>query len=114
MSSGSDDARQEHKPPMRPVVGLTEGLTKKDLEQLTIEAIRAHRVLRDEAEALHPPYVEDQSATCDTVGSARLAWISAMLKMHAHQAALSTLLDLLGYIPDVPEDRKTPRSIRSA
>lgn len=114
MSAGSEDARCEHKPPLRPVVGLAEGLPKKDLEHITIEAIRTHRRLRDEAEALEAPYVEDPREDDRSVGSARLAWVSAMMNMHAHQALLSTLLDVLGYIPDIPAERPAARRPKSA
>jgi hypothetical protein len=113
MGFGNDDTQYGHKLSLRPVVGLTENLPKKDLERITVEAIRTHRQLRDEAEALESPYVENPRTPSDTVGSARLAWVSAMIRVHAQQAVLSTLLDVLGYIPDVPQERKPPRS-RSA
>jgi hypothetical protein len=113
MGSGSEVARCEHKPPLKPVVGLTENLPKKDLEHLTVEAIKEHRRLRDEAEALDTPYMENSKTTADTVGSARLAWVGAMIRMHAQQTLLSTLLDVLGYVPDIPNERGAQRS-RSA
>jgi len=84
---------------------LAERLPKDDLERITVEAIRTHRRLRDEAEALEDPYVESPQAGENTVSAARLAWVSAMMTMHAQQALLSTLLDVLGYIPNVPSER---------
>ncbi|RVC87134.1 hypothetical protein EN739_34360, partial [Mesorhizobium sp. M2A.F.Ca.ET.017.03.2.1] len=36
---------------LRPVIGLTESLAKRNLEEITIEAIRTHRRLRDAAKA---------------------------------------------------------------
>ena len=99
---------------LRPVVGLTENLPKKDLEYITAEAIRAHRRLRDAAEALHAPYLETPPLKGDTVGSARLAWVGAMIRSHAQQALLSTLLEVLGYVPDVPEERETGQRSISA
>ncbi|MBA8907959.1 transcriptional repressor TraM [Aminobacter ciceronei] len=108
------EARSEPKLLLRPVVGLAEGLPKSDLEHITVEVIRTHRRLRDEAEALEAPYVENPQANDRTVGAARLAWVSAMMALHAHQALLSTLLDVLGYIPDVPAELQTARRSRSA
>lgn len=99
---------------LRPVVGLTENLPKKDLEYITAEAIRAHRRLRDEAEALHAPYLETPPSKGDTVGSARLAWVGAMIRVHAQQALLSTLLEVLGYVPEVPEEQATKHQAKSA
>jgi len=89
---------------------LAESLPKRDLEHITTEAIRTHRRLRDEAAALEASYVEQPRANDGSVGSARLAWASAMMSMHAHQALLSTLLDVLGYIPDVPSEEPRPKS----
>jgi len=95
-----------NKPLLRPVVGLAEKLPRADLEQITIDAIRKHRRLRDRAEALHaeglaPPSVGQRT---DVVGSAKLAYVQAMIEVHGQQAVLSTLLDVLGYTPKVPKD----------
>ncbi|KUM24391.1 hypothetical protein AU467_30495 [Mesorhizobium loti] len=90
---------------LRPVIGLTEGLSKGDLEQITIEAIRTHRRLRDAADTRCEEWRQTLSTEAlDTVGPARIAYVVAMIEMHAQQAALSTLLDLLGHVPSVPAD----------
>lgn len=99
---------------LRPVVGLTENLPKKDLEHIAVEAIKTHRRLRDEAEALHAPYAELPPTGGDTVGSVRLAWVGAMIRMHSQQALLSTLLEVLGYVPEVPGERTTKHRAKSA
>lgn len=104
MDTGKQGAVSGDERLLRPVVGLAESLPKKDLEQITVEAIKRHRQLRDEAEALGAPYIEQPTQKDDTVGAPRLAWVSAMIHMHAHQTLLSTLLDVLGYIPVVPGD----------
>jgi hypothetical protein len=112
MRAGKQSALYEHKLLLRPVVGLAENLPKIDLERITIEAIRTHRRLRDEAEALERSYSEPKSKTADTVGASRLAWVNAMIHMHTQQTLLSTLLDVLGYIPEVPGDEPR-RQLRS-
>lgn len=95
----------EHKVTLRPVVGLTEHLPKRDLEQITIQAIMTHRCLRDTAEAKYEEWRNAPPVSgCDTVGPARIAYVSAMIAMHAQQTVLSTLLDVLGHVPLVPAD----------
>jgi hypothetical protein len=100
------NVQPEQKIILRPIVGLIENLPKGDLERITIEAIKSHRRLRDVAEERW-----DQCQTAppidplaETAGAARIAYIMAMIDMHAQQTALSTLLDLLGHIPSVPGD----------
>ncbi|WP_454685498.1 transcriptional repressor TraM [Ancylobacter moscoviensis] len=98
-------AQPDQKVTLRPVVGLTEHLPKRDLEQITIQAIRTHRRLRDAAEAKYEEWRKAPPvASCDTVGPARIAYVSAMIDMHAQQTLLSTLLDVLGHVPLVPAD----------
>lgn len=92
------------------MVGLAESLPKKDLEHITIEVIRNHRSLRDEAEALEKSHTDRQSTGADTIGPSRLAWVSAMMQMHTQQTLLSTLLDVLGYVPDVSGDDSAQRA----
>ncbi|RWJ45255.1 MAG: transcriptional regulator [Mesorhizobium sp.] len=92
----------DHKTTLRAVIGLTENLPKEVLEQITIQAIQTHRLLRNAAEAKCEEWRQSLSSTvCDTLGPVGIAYLMAMIDMHAQQAALSTLLDVLGYIPDV-------------
>ena len=88
---------------LRPIVSLTETLLKKVLEPIVMEAMLRHRLLRDVAE-LRLTEVHDELPSCEAVGSARLAFIRAMIECHAQQACLSTLLDVLGYVPDRPAE----------
>ncbi|RUV48749.1 hypothetical protein EOA85_32925 [Mesorhizobium sp. M5C.F.Ca.IN.020.29.1.1] len=102
----------EHNITLRPVIGLTETLPKGDLEQITIEAIRTHRRLRDLAEARYEEWRKSRAvAACDTAGPTRIAYVIAMIDMLAQQTALSTLLDVLGHIPSVPALTPVRRSI---
>lgn len=96
----------EHKLVLRPVVGLTENLPTSDLEQITIQAIKAHRRLRDLAEARQDEWhaIEAGDPPAEAARSVHIAYITAMIDMHAKQTVLSTLLDVLGYIPSVPRD----------
>ena len=88
---------------LRPIVSLTETLPKKVLEPIVMEAMLRHRLLRDVAE-LRLTEVHDELPGCEADGSERLAYIRAMIECHAQQACLSTLLDVLGYVPDMPAE----------
>lgn len=104
-TDNNDDAQSEHKITLRPVVGLTENLPKRVLERITVEAIRTHRRLRDTAEAKFEEWRKvPPVANCDALGPERMAYVSAMIDMHAQQTVLSTLLDVLGHVPLVPAD----------
>ncbi|WP_426127861.1 transcriptional repressor TraM [Pararhizobium sp. PWRC1-1] len=89
---------------LRPVIGLVEGLDPSQLKEITIDAILKHRILRDEACALFLELqkLESAQARPQEVSFAERGYIAAMIAVHAHQTALSTLLDVLGYIPEVP------------
>ncbi|WP_287314326.1 transcriptional repressor TraM [Mesorhizobium sp.] len=69
---------------------------------------RCRRSERTDAFATQPrPRYEESHqsppvAACDTVGPARIAYVTAMIDMHAQQTVVSTLLDVLGHIPLVP------------
>ena len=87
---------------LRPVIGLTRGLSLADLETLTVDAIRTHRQLVANADRLFQA-LPDEYKTGITVGGAQhLAYIEAMITMHAQMIAVDTLLNILGYIPKVP------------
>lgn len=100
------NVQPEHKVVLRPVVGLAENLPTSDLEQIAVQAIKAHRRLRDLAEARQDEWhvIEDRDPSAKSARPARIAYVTAMIDMHAQQTVLSTLLDVLGYIPSVPED----------
>lgn len=95
----------ERKVLLRPVVGLATNLSKTDLERITVHAIKKHRRLRDIADSKElalnalPLDGTDQ----DTAAAARLVYVEAMIEMHAQQTVVSTLLDVLGYVPNTKE-----------
>ena len=88
-----------------PIAGLIEKLPQKALELIVVETILRHRLLRDVAE-LRLAESQDDEAVGETIGPARLAYIRAMIDCYVQQACLSTLLDVLGYIPDIPTEQK--------
>jgi hypothetical protein len=89
---------------LRPVIGLTKGLTQSDLEILTVDAILEHRRLSLEADMLYDALPEEFRLGQAFGGVEHRAYVKAMIAMHAQMAALSSLLDVLGYTPTVPEN----------
>lgn len=88
---------------LRPIIGLTRGLRKEDLETLAIDALIEHRQLAAKAEALFEVLPEEHRKGCSPGGPDYLRYVKAMIAMHAQMSALSSLLRVLGYIPTVSE-----------
>lgn len=97
----SDAPKSEDKLEMRPVFGLTQGLPKADLESLTVDAIRTHRRLVDEADRLFQALPENYKSGKATGGTQHLSYIQACMEMHAQMYVVNTLVTILGYIPKV-------------
>lgn len=85
---------------LRPIVGLAQLLPKDVLEKIVVEAIYKHRHLGNIAER---HYSESRRcAGSETMQEVRTTYIRAMIELHTQQALLSTLLEVLGYLPEVP------------
>lgn len=100
MSISDGCANPEAKLVLRPIVSLTETLPKKDLEPIVVEAILRHRFLRDVAE-LRLRECRTEASCGDKRGVAHPDYVRAMIECHAQQVCLSTLIDVLGYVPHV-------------
>ncbi|PSS59973.1 transcriptional regulator [Ensifer sp. NM-2] len=83
---------------LRPLIGLMGGLKLDEIECFVIEEIEKHRRLRDEAVRIESSL--DSETDQIEVTENRRAYISAMIAVHAQQTVVSTLLDVLGYIPE--------------
>lgn len=97
----SDAPTSEEKLEMRPVFGLTQSLSKADLESLTVDAVRTHRRLVDEADHLFQALPEAYKTGKATGGAQHLNYIQACMEMHAQMYVVNTLVTILGYIPKV-------------
>ncbi len=86
---------------LRPVIGLTRGLTKPEVETLTVNAVRLHRQLVEKADQLFQALPDDFQKGKSTGGAQHLEYIEAMIEMHAQMGSLNTLIGVLGYIPKV-------------
>lgn len=86
---------------LRPVIGLTRGLAKADIETLTVNAIRLHRHLVEKADQLFQALPDDHKTGTAAGGEQHLEYIEAMIEMHAQMSAVNTLVGILGYIPKV-------------
>ncbi len=85
---------------LRPLIGLLNGQPNDVIEKIVIDEIRLHRALSAEADLLQEMVA---SGGPDNAAN-EYAYLSKMIAVHAQHTALSTLLDILGYIPDVPTD----------
>ena len=86
---------------LRPVIGLTRGLTTSDVETLTVNAVRLHRQLVEKADQLFQALPDDYKTGNTIGGEQHLEYIEAMIEMHAQMSAVNTLVGILGYIPRV-------------
>lgn len=89
----------ENKLVLRPLIGLMSGLRPEAIERFVIEEIEKYRRLRDEATRLEAQTAEEAKPETSS------AHTSAMIAVHAQQTVVSTLLDILGYIPKIPKQR---------
>jgi hypothetical protein len=85
---------------LRPLIGLMQGRDPGDVERFTIAEMEKHRLLRDEAVRLEARCRElgDEEER----GGAEHDYVAAMIAVHAQQTVVSTLLDILGFIPKTP------------
>lgn len=81
---------------LRPLIGLMQGKEPLEIERYTIEEIQKHRYLREQAVGLEAALV-----SVDGDPATERAYISAMMAVHAQHTVISTLIEILGYIPDV-------------
>ena len=88
---------------LRPLIGLMSDQPPEEIEHYVVLEIEKHRRLRDEALFLEAQV--DAATEEDEVRDAGRAYISAMIAVHAQQTVVSTLLDILGYIPEIPKPK---------
>ena len=88
---------------LRPLIGLMSDQPTTEIERHVVREIEKHRRLRDEAVMLEA----QQEADSDRDAALELtrAYVAAMIAVHAQQTVVSTLLDILGYIPDLPASK---------
>ena len=84
---------------LKPLAGLLHGLPSSLVEQLTIEAIREHRILLERAENLFNELPAEVKAGKEAGSNAHVAYLEVTISMHAQMSALTTLLHILGYTP---------------
>jgi TraR antiactivator len=88
---------------LRPLIGLMSDQPPKEIERHVVREIEKHRRLRDDAVMLEAQVeaAADRETACET----SQAYIAAMIAVHAQQTVVSTLLDILGYIPDMSKSK---------
>ncbi|MBO9101915.1 MULTISPECIES: transcriptional repressor TraM [unclassified Rhizobium] len=98
------DATVSNTSELRPVIGLTRGLNKADVETLTVNAIRLHRKLVEKADQLFQALPPDHRTGKAVGGEQHLEYVDAMIAMHMQMNALNMLLGILDYIPNASDN----------
>lgn len=88
---------------LRPLIGLMSDQTTSEIERHVVREIEKHRRLRDEAAMLEAQLEAGGNRDADL--EATRAYVAAMIAVHAQQTVVSTLLDILGYIPNLPASK---------
>lgn len=101
--ANADGLVSDNKLILRPLIGLMSDQPPEEIERHVVREIEKHRRLRNDAVMLEAKV--DAAADSDTVREASEDYIQAMIAVHAQQTVVSTLLDILGYIPDMPRSK---------
>ncbi len=88
---------------LRPLIGLMSDQPPEEIERHVVREIEKHRRLRNDAVMLEAKV--DAATDSDTAREASQDYIQAMIAVHAQQTVVSTLIDILGYIPDMPKSK---------
>jgi TraR antiactivator len=103
VGASDDDTVSGNKVVLRPLIGLMNGLQSKEIERFVVEEIEKHRRLRGDAVRLE--VVLESQVPGESKVDVNRAYVSAMIAVHAQQTVVSTLLDILGYIPEMPKSK---------
>jgi hypothetical protein len=89
---------------LRPLIGLLRGRDPSELEEFVVQEVEKHRRLRDEAVRLEA-MLEASTGDGDRHNEIDRAYVTAMIAVHAQQTVVSTLLDILGYVPEMTKPK---------
>ena len=93
----------------RPVLAILDGLPSEEVSRLAVEIIRENRRRVDLAQSLFEKLEEPETADSSHHGleDLRREYHVALLELKIHHELVRLVVDVLGYVPDVPEDRST-------
>lgn len=100
LNPARDETVTSDKIVLRPLFGLMQGRNPADIEQFTIAEMEKHRLLRDDAVRLEARCREQPDD--DERADLEKDYVTAMIAVHAQQTVVSTMLDILGFIPKSP------------
>ena len=84
---------------LRPLIGLMSELPREEIEHHVVREVAKHHRLRDEATMLEAKL--DAAEVMSSAQETTRSYVAAMIAVHAQQTVVSTLLDLLGYVPNI-------------
>lgn len=85
-------------------------MQESELEALAVSAILEHRRLLVADEAVYEEWTRasaDPSVSGDVLASLQYEYLARQKKSEAQQRELSEIIDVLGYVPEVPLDQET-------
>lgn len=100
---------QEQSDLTRPILGIVEELDREELKLLAAEVILLNRQYLDEAETLFGRISDAQNDGTAATGIAdlRRSYRVAMMRSHAFRYVVASVLDALGYVPEIDLRRRT-------
>lgn len=93
----------------RPIQGIVEKLSPKELELLAIDVILLNRQYVDDAETLFGRIgdAENIGTASADLADLRRTYHVAMMRSHAFRHVVASVLDALGYVPEIEDHRQT-------
>jgi isopentenyl diphosphate isomerase/L-lactate dehydrogenase-like FMN-dependent dehydrogenase len=82
-------------------------MSTAELQALAVEAIREHRRHFASDEVVYEEWIranDDPSMSAEVLKTLQQEYLERLIKALAQQNELSEILDVLGFIPDVPLD----------
>lgn len=83
------------------IADLLRPLSQAEIEHLARDAIITHRRLVDAAERLYQSMSEEQRSNPPHGDETYFSYVRASLEMHAHINVVDSLVNALGFIPEI-------------
>ncbi|WP_162787280.1 transcriptional repressor TraM [Notoacmeibacter marinus] len=93
--------------PKQSIASILAGLSEHALERVALDAIREQRRRLEHAQALYEKLsmLEAEAPLDEDAETLRRDYRLALLMMHVHHQIASVVIDKLGHIPLLPEDK---------
>lgn len=91
----------------RSISSLLENLSRSELERLAVDVILQNRRHLEHAQALYERLQgsKQDNAEDDDSGDLHHDYHLALITLNGHHQVASAVINALGYVPDIPDDR---------